>query len=98
MERKSRGTVTMSIEEYEYLKEASGLFRQFVKSDKCLEVNELSWCTRVDRRYIINPTPDLKNFADELSKEFQREKEKLLSKGHRRIRIWDVGKTIYNLL
>lgn len=98
MEYKSRGTVTISIEEYEYLKEESGLFRQFVKSDKCLEVNELSWCMRGDRRYIINPAPDLRNFADELSKEFQREKEKLVSKYRRRIRIWDVGKTISDLL
>lgn len=96
MERKSRGQVTISLEEFEYLKEQEENLKKLLASDKCVEYSKIYWH---DRGYecLINPDPEVKEIIENLKKELEVSKEKwreLYRGNNKKIRIWDIGKTI----
>lgn len=97
MEFKSRGNVTITVEEYELLREMQKVFNETLSSDKCVELTQLSYYERGAAAYVVNPPPDFVKTIAELKKDLEESKElwkKMYRGNNKKIRIWDIGKTI----
>jgi hypothetical protein len=99
MEKKSRGTVQISIEEFEYLTQTADAFRKLLSSDKCVQISD-NQGFYPSPRYVINAAPEMK----ELEQVFKRQKESIenrywkLRRIDKRVSIFDIGKRLGDLV
>lgn len=97
---KKSGTVQITIEEFDRLREVETKFNELLSAEGCISLSIPYGWGAGESKFYINPTPEMQQLEKELQQAFERWRDNILPgrNSERRISIFDIGKKVKDVV